>query len=156
MRNKSTIKHLDGMASNITWPEYNYVFETYKRKLEQVIEENVGCGPDVQVHYNEDEKKFYVTFERSRWPGSVCSIIIRRSVDIDPNKPLTPQLKALLDIKDEMIEMVHVLSRPLEFKLMDEMGVDLPDNKVTQQARALSAACDKLKALQEDEEQDNG
>jgi len=125
MRKKSYINQIKDLLPKVVWPQYNEAFERVKFRLEQLIEENVAYGPDVQLKYCEDDQVFDVKFVQSRSCHGGPSIEIVKVVEVDPRLPLTPQIKALQKIHCEMLDLVIALEQEVDSVVRKQW--DLPE-----------------------------
>jgi len=115
------MKDLDGLRDDVEFPQYNWKFDQYKCKLRGVIEANFDSPVVRTLVYDDDSQKFALTIDASSmlagsWADNCddtdkrTRMTLARNIEIDPQQPMGPQIKAAVEAVKELSKRHQLLS----------------------------------------------
>jgi len=98
MRNKKNIEAFDKLVQEVELPKRNSTFESLEANLRLVIAENLGSSAR-DLRYSQDDQMFYFDLEVGFRTKSDIYIRGQVTFEIDPRKPLMPQIDSFIKTK---------------------------------------------------------
>lgn len=108
MRRKSLISKLEESASSVHFPTQNIDFESFKSRLEEIVDANLGFNARRSLTYCEYQRCFYVDIKSSLITSCTkeekeilkdFTVNIKRTCKIDPDESLMPQLEKIVELQ---------------------------------------------------------